>query len=95
MLYTKIQPQTFLGSWEKGFLSVLTYMGMSVSLFKSAKPFKQTVNILLTEGPMWNLVKIAQAISENKTFKKYRILYNYIDQSQGQITLRGQNFVCY
>ena len=38
-----------------------------------------------------NLVKIAQVVSE-KTFKNYTILYMYIAQGQGQITLRGQKF---
>ena len=33
-----------------------------------------------TEGPMWNLVKIGQAVSEKKTFKDYEILYMYIAQ---------------
>ena len=41
---------------------------------------------------MWNLLKIAQAVSEKKTFKNYTILYMYIAQWQGQITLKGQKF---
>ena len=45
-------------------------MDMEVILFSGAEPFEQIVNTLLTEGPMWNLVKIAQAVSEKKTFKK-------------------------
>ena len=32
-------------------------------LFNSAEPFEQFVNTLLTEGPMWNLVKIAREVS--------------------------------
>ena len=40
---------------------------------------------------MWNKVKTAQAVLEKKTFKNYTILYMYIAQGQGQITLRGQN----
>ena len=43
-------------------------MGMAAVLFDGAEPFEQIGNILLTEGPMWNLVKIAQAVSEKKTF---------------------------
>ena len=66
-------------------------MDMAVILFNCAEPFKQIGNTLLTEGPMWNLVKIAQAVSE-KTFKNYQFLYTYIAQWQGQITLRGLNF---
>ena len=33
-------------------------------LFNSAVPFEQTDNTPLTEGPMWNLVKTGQAVSE-------------------------------
>ena len=45
--------------------------------FTGAEPFEQIVNIPSTEGPMWNLMKIGQAISE-KTFKDFMILYLYI-----------------
>ena len=37
-------------------------------------------------------VKIAQVVSEKKTFKIYIILYIYMTQWQGQITPKGQNF---
>ena len=50
-------------------------MGMAAILFNVAKPFEQIVNILPTEGPMWNLVKIAQAVPEKKTFKYFMVLY--------------------
>ena len=52
MLYTKTQSQSFLGSGEEDFLSVLPYMGMIAILFKGAEPFKQILNTLSTEGPM-------------------------------------------
>ena len=45
-------------------------MGMATILFNSAEPLKQIVNTPSTEGPMWNLVIIGQAISEKK-FKYY------------------------
>ena len=67
-------------------------MDMAAILFNCVEPFEQTGNTLLTEGPIWNPVKIAQTVSEKKTFKNYTILYMYIAQGQGQITLRGQNF---
>ena len=35
---------------------------------------------------MWNLIKIAQEVSEKKAFKSFTILYIYIAQGQGQIT---------
>ena len=47
----------------------LPYMGMAASLFSGAEPFEQTFSILLIEGTMWNPVKIAQAVLENKTFQ--------------------------
>ena len=59
-------------------------MGMAVILFNGAEPFEHIVNILSTEGPMWNLVKIGQVVSK-KTFKDFSFLYMYIAQGQGQI----------
>ena len=67
-------------------------MDMAAILFNGAEPYEQIGNTLLTEGPMWNLVKITQAVSEKKTFKNCIILCMYIAQGQGQITLRGQYF---
>ena len=61
-------------------------MGMTTISFNGAEPFEQTVNIPSTEGPMWNLVKIGQAVSEKKTIKDFLILYVYIAQGQRQIT---------
>ena len=42
-------------------------MGMAAILFNSAEPIEQIGNILLTEVPFWNLVKIAQTVSEMET----------------------------
>ena len=39
---------------------------------------------------MRNLLKIALAVSEKKTFKDYMILYMYIAQVQGQINPQGK-----
>ena len=44
---------------------------MAAILFNGTEPFEQIVNILSTEGPMWNLVKIVQVVSEKKTFKDF------------------------
>ena len=44
------------------------------------------VNTLSTDGPLQTSVIIAQAVSE-KTVKNYTILYMYIAQGQGQLTL--------
>ena len=67
-------------------------MGMAAILFNDAEPFEQSVNIPSTEGPMWNLVKIGQVVSEKKMFKDFMVLYLYIAQGQGHITPGGQNF---
>ena len=67
-------------------------MGMAAILFNGPESFEQIVKTLLTEDPMWNLVKIAQTVSEKNTFKKYTILFMYKAQGQGQIILWGQNF---
>ena len=45
-----------------------------------AEPFELILNILSTEGPMRNLVKIAQVVSEKKIPKNYTI-YNCTGQS--------------
>ena len=34
-------------------------MGMAAILFNGVEPFEQIGNTLSTEGPMWNMVKIA------------------------------------
>ena len=45
-------------------------MGMASILFNGAEPFKQIVHTLSTESPMWNLVKIVQAVQKGRsTFK--------------------------
>ena len=52
MLYTNIQPQSFLGYGEEDFQEFfLSYMDMVAILFNCAEPFEQTGNTLLTEGP--------------------------------------------
>ena len=42
----------------------LPCMGTVAILFSSAEPFEQIDNIPSTKGPMKNLVKIGQAVSE-------------------------------
>ena len=67
---------------------------MAATFFNAAEPFEQIVYTISTEGPMWNLVKIAHVISEKKSFKNYKVLTMHIAQGQEQITPRGQNFDC-
>ena len=62
-------------------------MGMAAILFNDAEWFEQIDNTPSTEVLMWYLVKTGQAVLEKKTFKDYEILYMYIAQGQGQITL--------
>ena len=72
MLYTKILPQSFFGSGDD--FQVFTIYGHGGHLVQLHGTFEQIGNTVSTKGPMWNLVKIAQAVSEKKTFKNYRIL---------------------
>ena len=58
-------------------------MGMSAILFNGAEPFEQIVNTPPKEGPVRNVVKNGQVVSEKRTSK---ITYLSIAQSQGQIT---------
>ena len=67
MLYTKIQLQSFLDSGEDEYSLLLCVLFYEAILFSDAELFEQIDNTLSTEGPMWNLVKIAQAVSE-KTY---------------------------
>ena len=83
MLYTKIQPQNFLGSGEEDFQVFLPYMDMAAILFSCTEPFEHIGNTLLTGCSTWNLVKTAQAVSEKKAFKNLTNLYMYIAQWQG------------
>ena len=67
-------------------------MGMAAILFNGAEPFVQIVNTLSTEGPMWNLVKIAQTVSEKKTYKNYIILYMYLSSGAKADNPKGTRF---
>ena len=46
MLYTKIQPQSFLGSGEEDFEVFLPYLDTVAILFNGAEPFEQISNTL-------------------------------------------------
>ena len=49
-------------------------------LFNGAETFEQIVDTLSTEGSLWNLVKIAQAVPEKKTFKITQFYTVYVAQ---------------
>ena len=55
-------------------------MGIAAILFNGVELFEQIVNILSTDDPMWNLVKIAHEILDKKALKitMYTISYMYI-----------------
>ena len=44
-------------------------MGIADILFNETELFEQIDNTSSTESPMWNLMKISQAVSAKKTFK--------------------------
>ena len=46
---------------------------MAAILINDVEPFEQNVNILSTEGPMWNLVQIGQVVLEKKRFKDFMV----------------------
>ena len=85
MLYTMIQPQSFLGTGEEDFSMFSPYMDMAANLFNSSTPSGQIVGTTSPEGPI-NLVKIGSGFREEKLFFKiYTILYMHKSLGQGQI----------
>ena len=65
MLYTKIQPQSFLGSGEEIFLSILPYIGMAAILFSNAKLFEQIVSTTWQKTPCEIWQKLASGFTED------------------------------
>ena len=68
MLYTNIQPCSFLGSGKEE-LNFLSYMGMAAILINGPRPFVQMFNPPLTEGFRRTLKKIGLEVSSEKLFK--------------------------
>ena len=64
---------------------------MAATLFNFAEPFEQIGNTLSTEGPIRNLEKIAQAVSQKKAFKNHNFIHVYSPVARAD-NLRGQNF---
>ena len=50
MMYTKIQPQSFLNTGEEDFYVLIPYMGMAAILFNGVGPFEQIVNMPSIKG---------------------------------------------
>ena len=47
---------------KKKYICVFAIYGNGSNLVQWVEPFKQIINTLLTEGPKWNLMKIARAV---------------------------------
>ena len=65
---------------------------MVAILFSGAQSFEQIDNILSTKVLMWNLVKIAQMVSEKKTFKNYTNFIQVCSPGAGADNLQGTKF---
>ena len=78
MLYTKIQPLSFLGSGED-FQEFLPYMDMEAILFNCAEPFEQIPSIVGPFEILWKLLKQFQRRRHLKITKFYTF-YIYIAQ---------------
>ena len=91
MLYTKIQPQSPFDAEEGDFkeVSFLPYMDI---LFSCAESFEQIGNTLSTESPCEIWLKLLKQFQRRRRLKQFTILYTYIAQWQGQMTLKGQKF---
>ena len=82
MLYTKIQVLKLSWFWRRRFLSACYIWAWRPSCSMSRNYLSEQVcNTLSTEGPMWNLVKSAQAVLEKK-IKDCTILYIHIALGQ-------------
>ena len=93
MLYTEIQPQSFLSSGEKIFLSVLPYMGMAAILLNGADPFEQIYNILSTERrPYVNHVKSSENCFKEDIKRFYNFIHVYSPSTKGPHSPSLQNF---
>ena len=61
----------------------LPYSGMTTIWFSGVESLEQIVNILSTEGPIWNMVKKWSTGFREKEVKDYTILYMYTAQGKG------------
>ena len=70
MVYSKTQPQSFLGSGEEDFLGLLPYIGMAAILFR-CRTIRTNCQYPLDSGPHVKSGENSQAVSEKKIFKKF------------------------
>ena len=95
MVYSKTQPQSFLGSGEEDYFRSFTIYRHGGHLVHWCGTIRTNCQYPLDSGPHVKSGENSQAVSEKKIFKNYTIVYMYIAQEQGQITPRGQKFDCY
>ena len=76
MVYTKIQPQIFLGSTED-FQAFLPYMGIAAISFNGAEPFKKTVSTFRQKDHVKSGENCSSSFREDD-IQKFTILYMYI-----------------
>ena len=69
MLYTKIQPQNFLGSGEEHFQVFLPYMDIAAILNNCAELFELIGNTLSTDGPCEIWWKLLQQFQRRRHLK--------------------------
>ena len=89
MLYTKIQPQSFLGSGEEDFKSFYYVIGMPWPSCSMARSHSNKFQYPFDRRP-----HVTAGENFSCGFREEDILCIYILQGHGQITLRGQNFDC-
>ena len=92
MLYTKSQPQSCLGSGEeniKSFYHIWAWLPSCSMVWNNMN----SVDTLLTEGPMWNLVwNLLKRFQRRRNFKFHNFIHAYSLRTE-QITLRGQTWL--
>ena len=69
MLYIKFQGNQPRGYGEEDFLRFSPYMDMAAILVIRPVPYEQPINLPLAGSCRWNLIKIGQAVSKNKSIE--------------------------
>ena len=77
MLYTKIQPQSFLGSGEEDFKAFLPYMSVAAIFFNGMEPFKQAKRRPMEKN--WR--KLLKRFQRRRHLKITQFYYMYIAQA--------------
>ena len=75
MLYTKIQPQSFLGSGEVDFQD--SYMDMAAIFFSCAEPFEQIGNTISTKAHVKSGENCSSSLREEDIEKFHNFIHVY------------------